>query len=220
MQLCVTKRATWASLATLSSKVGRSARRCLVRGRRAMILSQGGAGRMHTCQLAATWSARAISALGQKEHSCIFLCNLLFLNRKSRGIPNRSVEKKTSNLFVLVITINISITRRKLRLPRFSTVPESQHPGAEYLIKLSWYWHFLEQISLSCLKYFSPSCPRMPPLPFGHIPTTLKGHILQAGCYLPAASPTWWSRHCAHLPPAVGQELPPTLSSAQCFHNR
>jgi len=59
----------------------------------------GNPGRTHTSrQLSASRLAHSISASEQKEHSYIFLCNLLlFLDRKSRGIPNRSMEKKQNS---------------------------------------------------------------------------------------------------------------------------
>lgn len=57
-------------------------------------------GRMHTTRrLSASRSAHSTSATEQKEHSCMFLRNLLlFLDRKSRGIPNRNMEKKQMSL--------------------------------------------------------------------------------------------------------------------------
>lgn len=49
---------------------------------------------------ASSQSAHSTSASEQKEHSCLVFCNLLlFLDRKYRGIFNRSMEKKQTSLF-------------------------------------------------------------------------------------------------------------------------
>lgn len=119
-------------------------------------------------------SAHSTSASEQKEHSWLILCNLLlFLDRKSRGIPNRSMEKKT-NLFVLEPRINISRTmlnRKKIRAPE---VPNSSPDTGN------------SQCRFFPLCHCSPACATSLPLGTSWSPSFLptlsvsKGHIPEA----------------------------------------